>query len=255
MPEDHQGRRPRGRPQRRRPAPALHGQRPSRGAGTSVAARAGVGDKAGTGTKSAVKDIAKGAAKGAAGKSAEGKLAGGGLTGAVAGAAREAVHHANWKWPVAIRFIAFLPTLTLLGGVIAVGSLLGGVSGTTGESSAQSVESSTGVPQANLAPYQEAVADNETPWQVLAAIAYYESGRGEPVCSPPPLVRQLRARQRSGRLSDGSARRTSGAGVARPSRTSTCRPRRSRNGTIEADASTHSSLRPRGIGSTRLSAW
>ena len=196
MPEDQQDSRPdehsrsrRPAQRRQRPAPGRRGQTPRQPAGGgaggkgvgSVAARAGVGDKAGSGAKSALKDIAQGAAKGAAGKSAEGKLAGGGLTGAVAGAAREAVHHANWKWVVAVLCVAMLPTFLLISGVVVVGSLIGGISANTGESSAQSVSSSTGVSAADLALYQTATASNETPWQVLAAVAYYESGLGEPV--------------------------------------------------------------------------
>ena len=91
------------------------------------------------------------------------------------------MRHASWKWLAAIVFVASRPTIALIGGVVAVGSLVGGTSGTTGESSAKSVESSTGVPEASLALYEEAVASTETPWQVLAAIACYESGHGEPV--------------------------------------------------------------------------
>ena len=181
MADDPTSRRPTPASRARRPPPALGTPSTARGGVSSPLQRAGIGDKAGTGAKSTVTDIAKGAAKGAAGTSTEGKPAGGGLTGAVAGAAREAVHHASWKWIAAIIFVAFLPTIALIGGVIAVSSLVGGMSGTTGESSAQSVASSTGVSEASLALYEDAVASTETPWQVLAAIAYYESGRGEPV--------------------------------------------------------------------------
>ncbi len=151
-----------------------------------------MGDKAGTGAKSALKDIAKGAAKGAAGTSAEGKAAGGGLTGAAAGAVREAVHHASWRWVTLVVLISFLPAIAVIGVVISIGAILGGLSAHAGEASARSVVSSTGVPQASLALYQDAVAANETPWQVMAAIAYYESGKGEPVaqtigiCPPAP---------------------------------------------------------------------
>ena len=156
------------------------GARPDRALGTA-ARRLGVGDKAGVGAKGAVRDIAKGAVKGASGESTEGKAFGGGLTGAAAGMVREAVHHASWKWVALVVFTAFLPAILLIGGVVTIGSILGGLSANAGESSAQAVVSSTGVPQADLALYQEAVAANETPWQVVAAVAYYESGKGEPV--------------------------------------------------------------------------
>ena len=122
-----------------------------------------MGDKAGTGAKGALKDIAKGAAKGAAGTSAEGKAAGGGLTGAAAGAVREAVHHASWKWVALVVLISFLPAIAVIGVVISIGAILGGLSAHAGEASARSVVSSTGVPQASLALYQDAVAANETP--------------------------------------------------------------------------------------------
>ena len=143
--------------------------------------RAGVGDKAGTGAKSALKDIARGTATGATGKSTEGKLFGGGLTGAAAGMVREAAHHASWRWVVVVGLICLLPQISLIVGVITIGSILGGLGATAGEGSAQAVVSSAGIPQADLALYQEAVSANETPWQVMAAIAYYESGKGEPV--------------------------------------------------------------------------
>lgn len=152
-----------------------------------------MGDRAGSGAKSALKDVAKGAVKGAAGASAEGKAAGGGLTGAAAGMVREAVHHASWKWVALVVFVAFLPVVLVIGGVVTLGAILGGLSANAGESSAQSIASSTGVKQADLALYQDAVAANETPWQVLASIAYYESGRGEPVAQTvgicPPATR------------------------------------------------------------------
>ncbi len=156
------------------------------------AQRLGIGDKARTGARSAVTDIAKGAAKGAVGRSSEGKAAGGGLTGAAAGAVREAVHHASWKWVALVVAMAFLPVILLISGVVTIGSILGGLSTQAGEGSAQAVTSSTGVSSASLALYEDAVSANETPWQVMAAIAYYESGRGEPVaqttgiCPPAP---------------------------------------------------------------------
>ncbi len=172
------------------PGQGSRGGRPP-GALPSSLRRAGIGDRAGSGARSAVKDVVRGAAKGAAGKSAEGKAFGGGLTGGVAGAVREAAHHAKWKVVAVVLFVAFFPTILLVTSVVAVGSFIGAVAASSGESSAQAVVASTGVVQTGLALYQDAVASNETPWQVMAAIAYYESGRGEPVAQtvgicPPP---------------------------------------------------------------------
>ena len=188
---DEQASRP-GRPRRPRPRRAGAASVPAATGLVGSARSVGVGDRAGSGAKRALGDITKGAVKGAAGSSPEGKAAGGGLTGAATGAVREAVHHASWKWVALVVALAFLPVIVLIGGVVTIGSILGGLSTQAGEGSARAAISSTGVSSASLALYEDAVSANETPWQVMAAIAYYESGRGEPVaqtigiCPPAP---------------------------------------------------------------------
>lgn len=170
-----------------KPTPARQSPGKVDKATSPLRAKTGIGDKAGSGAGGAIKDIAKAGAKGASGKSTEGKAFGGGLTGAAAGMVREAAHHASWKWIVPVVLLGCMPVILLIAEVAIIGAIVAGISSDTSEASAQAAISSTGVTQSNFALYQNAVASTETPWEVIAAIAYYESGRGKNVGQTPGI--------------------------------------------------------------------
>lgn len=123
--------------------------------------------------------VASGAAKGASGQGAVGKLAGGGATGAVAGAAVALLKSKKHR-----RKLLAIAALGMLPGMFPL-LLVVGLSGTAAvltssyqtQINGQAVTASA-VSEADYALYTTAQEDTGVPWEVLAAVRYYESGPG-----------------------------------------------------------------------------
>ena len=128
------------------------------------------------------KGIVKATAAGAAGKSTEGKIAGGGLTGAAAGAARAVVSQtkartiALWGlFGIVGPFAAFMTV------VVIISSVLGSSLNLAAAGASEAVSSSTGLQSAAVQAVQSASMNTPTPWTLLEAEIYYESGVGQTV--------------------------------------------------------------------------
>jgi len=148
----------------------------------AAASKIPLGNKADLSKKGKVANIAKQAAAGAAGQNTAGKAAAGQLTGAIAGAAQGLLEVMPKKWIFAI---VCGPTIIALFFWLMVVSAITGLFGTNiADQVASSNTASTtvaGISQADLATIQTAVAGTNTPWELLVATMYYETGNGEPV--------------------------------------------------------------------------
>jgi cell wall-associated NlpC family hydrolase len=114
------------------------------------------------------KEIAQAAALGAAR---------GGTAGAVVGAGKALIKKRNRKWLYILLAVGLLPdllTLLVLSGVFAAVTGVAGIEGTQ-ESAAIAA---SGVPSAQYSNYEGVASHFGIPWEILAAIAYYESGPG-----------------------------------------------------------------------------
>lgn|GEM_PF-4222595 len=113
----------------------------------------------------------------------------GGVPGAVLSAAGTLLKKKNRKWLYVVLTILLLPTLLEMLLVYGIFSSSNSFSSVV-EGQAQEAVSVSGVSAANYDAYENAANSYDVPWEVLAAIAYYESGpgygAGEAIGSCPP---------------------------------------------------------------------
>lgn len=101
----------------------------------------------------------------------------GGTAGAVVGAGKALIKKRNRKWLYILLAVGLLPnllTLLVLSGVFAA---VTGVAGIEGAQESAAITAS-GVPSAQYSNYEGVASHFGVPWEILAAIAYYESGPG-----------------------------------------------------------------------------
>jgi cell wall-associated NlpC family hydrolase len=124
--------------------------------------------------------VLKDTVKGATGSSAEGKLVGGGLQGAVVGLVKGILTTTKGRWFLALALVPLFPVLFWI--MIMIG-ITGTVSTLASNNVAQTsaVSASTGLVQANMAALQSAAESSITPWELMAATLYYETGIGSSV--------------------------------------------------------------------------
>ncbi|MHB8318085.1 MAG: C40 family peptidase [Acidimicrobiales bacterium] len=141
-----------------------------------------VGNKADLSKKGKVANVAKQTAAGAVGKNAAGKAAGGQLSGAVAGAAQGLLEVIPKQWlyaailvPIAIMFLVWMMIINSITGMIG-----GQITAQLTASNSASITLS-GISQTDMTTIQSSVANTNTPWELLVATLYYESGNGQPV--------------------------------------------------------------------------
>ena len=126
------------------------------------------------------KKVLKDTIKGATGKSAEGAMVGGGLQGAALGLAKGLMTTTKGRWILAL---ALLPLLPLAFWIMIGLSINGAVSSLANNNATQTaaVSGSTGSPQANISAIQDAAMSSISPWELMAAAVYYETGIGSNV--------------------------------------------------------------------------
>ena len=152
------------------------------GVNANLRSRIPIGNNADLSKGQKAKGIIKGAADGAAGKNAAGLAAGGQLTGAVAGAAQALVSQTKLRTIVlAGALFAVTPFLLLITVMVIIASLFANVASVQVAAAAQAVSSSTGVTSGNLQTVQNASIYTPTPWTILEAVIYYETGVGASV--------------------------------------------------------------------------
>ena len=101
----------------------------------------------------------------------------GGVTGAVVSAAGTMLKKKNRKWLYIAVAIALLPTLIELLLLYSVFSSSNSVSAII-EGQAEQAVTVSGVSSGDYSAYDSAASSYDVPWEMLAAIAYYESGPG-----------------------------------------------------------------------------
>lgn len=148
----------------------------------AAASKIPLGNKTDLSKKGKVANVAKQAAAGAAGQNTAGKLAAGQLTGAIAGAAQGVLEVMPKKWifaivcgPTVVAFFAWVMVVSAITGLLGTN-----ISDQLASSNTASITLS-GISQADLATIQTAVVGTDTPWELLVATMYYETGNGETV--------------------------------------------------------------------------
>jgi cell wall-associated NlpC family hydrolase len=148
----------------------------------NLRSRIPVGNNADLSKGQKAKGIVKGAADGAAGKNAAGLAAGGQLTGALAGAGQALLSQTKLRTIVITGGLATMaPFLILITVLVTISSLFANTVSQQVAGAAQAVTSSTGVTSSNLGTVQNASIYTPTPWTVLEAAIYYETGAGASV--------------------------------------------------------------------------
>ncbi len=157
-------------------------QPPAGGVSANLRSRIPVGNNADLSKGQKAKGIIKGAADGAAGKNAAGLAAGGQLTGALAGAAQALVSQTKLRTLIIVGALSTMtPFIILISLMIVISSIFASTVSEQVASAAQAVSSSTGVTSTNLGIVQNASMYTPTPWTVLEAAIYYETGVGASV--------------------------------------------------------------------------
>ena len=157
-------------------------QPPDGGVSANLRSRIPIGNNADLSKGQKAKGIVKGAADGAAGKNAAGLAAGGQLTGALAGVAQALVSQTKLRTLVLVGALTTLtPFVILVALMIVISSLFASTVSEQIAGAAQAVSSSTGVSSSNLGIVQSASIYTPTPWTILEAAIYYETGVGASV--------------------------------------------------------------------------
>ncbi len=153
--------------------------------GLSASPGKGGAEQQATGTqkaKASVRHIAKQTASGAAGKNLSGKAFGAGATGAIAGAVQGTLEVIPKKWLLAILASPFAIALIYWIVIISVlTSFLGTNLVDQAVSSDHASAALSGISASDLTTIQTAVAGTKTPWELLVAALYYETGNGASV--------------------------------------------------------------------------
>jgi cell wall-associated NlpC family hydrolase len=174
---------PRAKPDSKTPSlkPSTNPASPG-GLSANLRSRIPVGNNADLSKGQKAKGVIKGAADGAAGKNAAGLAAGGQLTGALAGAAQAVVSQTKLRTLVIVGALCTMgPFLILVTLIVTVSSLFATTVSEQVAGASQAVSSSTGVSSSNLETVQNATIYTPTPWTVLEAAIYYETGAGTSV--------------------------------------------------------------------------
>ncbi len=146
-----------------------------------IRSRIPIGNDADQSKTEKTKGLVKGAVKGAQGKNAAGLAAGGQLTGALAGAGQALVSQTKARTLVLIAAIPLMPFLVLLTVMILIASVIGVSFSNESAGADQAVSTSTGSTSSALETVQNAAAYSPTPWTILEATIYYETGVGSTV--------------------------------------------------------------------------
>lgn len=124
--------------------------------------------------------ILKDTIKGATGSSTEGKMVGGGIQGALAGLAKGVMTTTKGRWLLALFLLPILPLLFWFMLISSIGSNVNSLLGNNANQTS-SVSNSTGTSQFDLSTIQTAATQSTTPWEIMAATVYYETGPGASV--------------------------------------------------------------------------
>jgi cell wall-associated NlpC family hydrolase len=197
---------------------------PSGGVNANLRSRIPVGNNADRSKGKKAKGVVKGAVEGAAGKNAAGLAAGGQITGALAGAAQAVVSQTKLRTIIIVGALCTMgPFLVFVTLMVTVSSLFATTVSEQVAGASQAVSSSTGASSSNLETVQNAAIYTPTPWTVLEAAIYYETGAGTsvarfqgvcPTGSPagslcPSTLAVLPGSLTQGASSQGSAQATS----------------------------------------------
>jgi cell wall-associated NlpC family hydrolase len=149
---------------------------------SSLRSRVPVGNNADLSKGQKAGGLVKGAVDGAQGKNAAGLAAGGQLTGALAGAGQALVSQTKGRTLVVAWLLGTLaPFAGLLLAIVVISSLLSATLSQSQAGADQSVVTSTGLASGPLEQVQAAAQYHVTPWTVLEATIYYETGVGNAV--------------------------------------------------------------------------
>jgi len=144
--------------------------------------RVPIGNNADLSKTQKTKGVVKGAVKGAQGKNAAGGVAGGQLTGAAAGAAQALLSQTKGKTIIIFGAVFTLtPLIAIMTAMIVISSVLSNAMSSQSAGAAQAVSTSTDVSSSSLATVENAALYTSTPWTVLEATIYYETGAGASV--------------------------------------------------------------------------
>jgi len=151
----------------------------------------GIGKQAGASKSTKLKTVVKSTAEGATGKSTAGKIGGGGLTGAVVGAAHGLAQVTSKKHLfIIVAIIIGLPFFVEAGfitaEVVVVSSVVSDNSSQADHAAATTsiaVDASptTSRSESAILAAQQGTDGTIIPWEVVAAVGYYESGHGASV--------------------------------------------------------------------------
>ena len=167
-----------------------------------------VGNNADISKTQKTKGVVKGAVKGAQGKNVAGAAAGGQVTGAIAGAAQAVLSQTKTR-TLAIWALAATggPFIVFFVAILIISSLLGNAVTATVAGADQAALTSSGASVSALQTLQNVVQNDDTPWTILEATIYYETGVGQSVAQQ----RGVRpTSSETGTLSSGHARHSTG---------------------------------------------
>ncbi len=201
-----------------------------------------VGNNADLSKGQKAKGLVSGVVKGAQGKNAAGLAAGGQITGAVAGAAQALVSQTKARTLIIIAALGLAgPWLILFAWIILISSVLGSTFSDSVAGASQAVSTSTGVTSSALETVQNASMYSPTPWTILEATIYYETGVGAtvaqqvgecPAGSPAHSLCPATLSFLPGSLTSGAGGSSSQGSAPTPSADSGFDPSVGRNGTV-----------------------
>jgi cell wall-associated NlpC family hydrolase len=141
-----------------------------------------VGNNADISKAQKTKGVVKGAVKGAQGKNVAGAAAGGQVTGAIAGAAQAVLSQTKTR-TLAIWALAATggPFIVFFVAILIISFLLGNAVTATVAGADQAALTSSGASVSALQTLQNVVQNDDTPWTILEATIYYETGVGQSV--------------------------------------------------------------------------
>lgn len=140
------------------------------------------GSKADLSKSKKVGNVAKGVVKGAQGRNAAGAAAGGQLSGAVAGGVQALAEVIPKKYLIGGAIgLVFAPFIWFIVYVTVISMVLGSSTGFSTILTSSSASTSTGNTQQVISTTQDAATGTPTPWEVLLATQYYETGNGSAV--------------------------------------------------------------------------
>jgi cell wall-associated NlpC family hydrolase len=141
-----------------------------------------IGNKANTSKSKKAGSVIKGAVDGAAGRNTAGKLAVGQLSGAIAGAAQALLSVTKRRTMVFLVLANLLPVMLLIAAPFVIASVvIGAMAGQNTAAATQASVTTSGLSQQATVTIQQASDGTATPWELMAATVYYETGPGSAV--------------------------------------------------------------------------